>query len=41
MKGDNVDVPLMLLMEAKKGDRIVIDSGIAISLLQPEKVSKN
>jgi hypothetical protein len=41
VKGDLVDVPLMLIMDAKKGDRVVIESGMAVSSVHPEKVSKN
>jgi hypothetical protein len=41
VKGDITDVPLMLVMDAKRGDRVVIESGIAVSSAHPEKVSKN
>jgi hypothetical protein len=41
VKGDIMDVPLMLVMDAKRGDRVVIESGIAVSSAHPEKVSKN
>jgi hydrogenase maturation factor len=41
VKGDMVDVPLMLIMDAKKGDRVIIESGMAVSSVYPEKVSKN
>jgi hydrogenase maturation factor len=41
VKGDVMDVPLMLVMDAKKGDRVIIESGIAVDSMHPEKVSKN
>ncbi|MFI5252592.1 MAG: hypothetical protein ACHQQQ_09215 [Bacteroidota bacterium] len=41
IKGELIDVPLMLLMDAKKGDRIIVGSGIALSLAASEKIIKN
>ncbi len=41
VKEDIVDVPLMLIMDAKKGDRVIVESGIAVASAHPEKVSKN
>lgn len=36
--GDLIQVPLMLLMDARVGDEIVIQSGLAISRVDVEQV---
>lgn len=41
IKGGLIEVPLLLVMNAKKGDRVIIESGIAISTASAEDVSKN
>jgi len=41
MKDEVIDVPLMLVMDAKRGDRVIIESGIALSAALAEKASKN
>jgi hydrogenase maturation factor len=37
VQGVFVKVPLILLFEAKVGDRVLIDSGVAISIINVEQ----
>ena len=41
VRGAYVKVPLTFLMEAKVGDRIVIESGVAISKSDQEQSNEN
>lgn len=41
IEGTTVRVSLMFLTEARVGDTILIESGLAISNVRPEKVAEN
>ncbi len=36
VKGALIKVPLMLLMDARIGDRILVQSGVAVSKVEPQ-----
>jgi len=40
IKGANVRVPLMFLPEAVVGDTVLIESGVAISRVQPQNIEE-
>lgn len=41
VRGAYVRVPLLLLMDAKVGDRILIESGVAISKVEPPELTED